>query len=157
MDEQSAIAIHKTTSRPRKSTFQSWKPMTLRAPVLGSFIAASVLLIALLEVLSNRSRQNGGVILAKSVDDISTGQSFMYQYLPTIIAVSYSMLWSWVDLDAKRLEPYFQLSKPEGALAETSLLLQYPLDFLAFVPIRAVKRRCVYMNWQPLLGLSWLM
>lgn len=119
--------------------------MTLRAPALGSFVAATAFLIAVLEVLSNKSRQDGGVILAGSVDDISAGQLFMYQYLPTIIAVLYSMLWSWIDLDAKRLEPYFQLSKPEGALAESSLLLQYPVDFLAFVPIRALKRRSVYL------------
>jgi hypothetical protein len=49
-----------------------------------------------------------------------------------------------VDLDAKRLEPWFQLSKPEGAVAEDSLLLHYPFEFLAFVPISALRKRCAY-------------
>ncbi|KAI9779104.1 MAG: hypothetical protein M1835_004766 [Candelina submexicana] len=53
------------------------------------------------------------------------------------------MLWSWIDLDAKRLEPYFQLSKPEGASASDSILLHYPFDFIAFVPLKAARRRQV--------------
>jgi len=48
---------------------------------------------------------------------------------------------SWVDLDAKRLEPWFQLSKDAGAKASDSLLLQYPFDFLPIIPILAFRRR----------------
>jgi hypothetical protein len=48
---------------------------------------------------------------------------------------------SWVDLDAKRLEPWFQLSKDTGADAKDSMLLQYPFDFLPFIPITALRRK----------------
>ncbi len=48
---------------------------------------------------------------------------------------------SWVDLDAKRLEPWFQLSKDSGVSAENSLLLQYPFDFLPFIPLTAFRRK----------------
>ena len=48
---------------------------------------------------------------------------------------------SWVDLDAKRLEPWFQLSSNNGATAEDSLLLQYPFEFLPFIPITAFRRK----------------
>jgi hypothetical protein len=48
---------------------------------------------------------------------------------------------SWIDLDAKRLEPWFQLSKEGGEYSESSLLLQYPFDFLPFVPIAAFRRK----------------
>lgn len=146
MDELSGSAAPEIDSPLCPSRFQSWKPMTLRAPILGSVVAASISLIVLLEMLSSRSRQDGGVILAGSRNDVSAAQFFAYQYLPTIIAVTYSMLWSWVDLDAKRLEPYFQLSKPGGALAESSLLLQYPVDFLAFVPLKAARRRYIILE-----------
>ncbi|KAL8891638.1 MAG: hypothetical protein Q9215_001406 [Flavoplaca cf. flavocitrina] len=51
------------------------------------------------------------------------------------------MLWSWVDLDTKRLEPYFQLSRPEGADRTNSLALNYPFDFVAYAPLKAIRRR----------------
>ena len=51
------------------------------------------------------------------------------------------MLWSWVDLDAKRLEPYFQMSKEGGVPARDSLFLHYPFDFVAFAPYRAIRRK----------------
>lgn len=100
----------------------------------------------MLEVLSyisvgKNNANGGGLAFAATVDDISAAASFSYLYLPTVIAVFYSMIWSWVDLDSKRLEPWFQLSKSRGAVAENSLLLQYPFDFLAFVPLRAARRK----------------
>jgi len=99
-----------------------------------------------LEVLSylsigKNNANGGGLAFAATADDISTVASFSYLYLPTVIAVFYSMIWSWVDLDTKRLEPWFQLSRRGGAVAENSLLLQYPFDFLAFVPVRAARRK----------------
>ena len=54
-----------------------------------------------------------------------------------------SMLWSWVDLDAKRLEPYFQMSKVGGASAANSTSLHYPFDYVALAPIQALRRRYV--------------
>lgn len=125
-----------------------WKPITLRAPVLGSFILVSLGLIVLLEILSHISTQNndangGGIAFAASVEEVSVIATFGYLYLPTAMAVCYNMLWSWVDLDVKRLEPWFQLSRSSGATAEDSLLLHYPFDFLAFVPFRAARQKYV--------------
>lgn len=50
-------------------------------------------------------------------------------------------MWNWIDLDIKRLEPYYQLCSPHGALAEDSLLLQYPFDFIILVPFEAARRK----------------
>ena len=69
--------------------------------------------------------------------------AFCYRYLPQMIAVALGVGWGAVDLDVKRLEPYFQLSKPEGASARNSIFLHYPFDFIAFVPINAARRGCV--------------
>lgn len=46
-----------------------------------------------------------------------------------------------MDHDIKRLEPYYQLSKPGGALARDSLLLNYPYSLVAGVPITAFRRK----------------
>lgn len=90
-----------------------------------------------------KSQRDGGVIIADSLEDIALDKSFLYKYLPTIIALIYSVFWSWIDLQVKRLEPYHQLSKSDGAWGKDSLLLSYPFDFLPFVPLSAFKRRYV--------------
>jgi len=101
-------------------------------------------LIAVLEFLSRRSQRDGGIAFAAG--NFSPTTSFGYLYFPTLVAVSYSMFWAWVDLDAKRLEPYFQMSKDGGVTAEDSLFLDYPFDFVAWGPPRAFQRR--ELRWQ---------
>jgi len=110
-------------------------------------ITISLGLVAAIQILLLRSQQYGGVLFAPNINDLSVGQSFGYLYLPTIIAVFYSLLWACIDLDAKRLEPYYQLSKPSGAFGKDSLLLHYPFDFVAWVPLRALKRRHWPVFW----------
>lgn len=71
---------------------------------------------------------------------------FSYLYVPTIIAVLYSLIWSWIDLDAKRMQPWFELSKKDGVTAENSLFLDYPYDFVATVPFKAARKRYVFYS-----------
>lgn len=98
-------------------------------------------------------------MFATSTNEIPIAQSFLYLYLPTIIALLYSIFWSWIDLQIKRLEPYFQLSKPGGASGKDSLLLQYPFDFIPFVPITAIKNRHWAVFWAStaIVIVTWLL
>ncbi len=118
-----------------------WKPFTLRNFGLGSLLAFTVLLLVVVEAFRQISRRNGGILFADGLDNLSGAQTFAYLYLPTIIAVIYSIAWAWVDLDVKRIEPYFQLSKAEGPIASSSMLLSYSHDFPPFVPIKATRRK----------------
>lgn len=124
------------------STF-SWKPSAFRLLPLAGTIIASWALIITLQLLLVKSQRDGGIIIADTLEDIALDRSFLYTYLPTIIALIYSIFWSWIDLQVKRLEPYHQLSKSNGAWGKDSLLLSYPFDFLPFVPLSAFRRRCV--------------
>lgn len=119
----------------------AWKPATLKAPWLVSTAVCLLIWIGVLEYLSQISLRNGGIVFAASRDDFSNTATFLSTYLPTIVAVTLSISWSWVDLDTKRLEPYFQMSKPGGASAADSILLHYPFDFVAVAPVKAFKRR----------------
>ena len=94
-----------------------------------------------LEYLSTTSQDKKGVIFTK--DEFPAWTTFAFMYLPTIIAVMYSISWSWIDLDAKRLEPYFQMSKSQGVPAKDSLFLQYPFNFVALAPYKAFRKRSV--------------
>ncbi|KAL8986800.1 MAG: hypothetical protein Q9177_003936 [Variospora cf. flavescens] len=120
----------------------SWKPFTLRWPILIIIAAGTLAVIVVLEILSQQSRITGAVAFTGSQS--SSAISFAYLYLPTVVALLYSILWSWIDLDTKRLEPWFQLSNPGGAKAEDSLLLHYPYDFLAFAPVNALRRSSIF-------------
>lgn len=119
----------------------AWKPRTLQATVLLGVVIFAAGMIAILEYLSYMSHRDGGIAFTNTGMSFSTSITFPFLYLPTVIAVMFSLLWSWVDLDAKRLEPYFQMSKNDGALSEDSVKLHYPFEFVAFVPIRAIRRR----------------
>lgn len=101
----------------------------------------TVALIVVIEVLYRKSRREKGLFFADTLNDFTTWQNFSYNYLMTIISVLYGMVWASVDLHVKRLEPFFQLASAKGANAENSILLCYPFDFLAFVPITALSRR----------------
>lgn len=113
----------------------------MTAPVLFSFAFASFLLAAIIEVLAQQSERRGGLALSPSANDIPAFANFCYLFLPTIVAVIYSLLWSWIDLDVKRIQPWFEMSRSTGATAERSILLDYPYEFVGFVPLRAARRR----------------
>lgn len=93
------------------------------------------------------SNRKSGLVFGR-VDDgtggpdlLSNANKFGFRYFPTLISVLYGLLWTWIDHDIKRLEPYYQLSKPGGALARDSLLLNYPYSLVATVPITAFRRK----------------
>ncbi|THY90965.1 hypothetical protein D6C95_06450 [Aureobasidium pullulans] len=125
----------------KDSAVHNWKPISLRLPFLQFMLLATISTIIILQSLLYKSQTQGGILFAPSIDELPLSVTFGYRYCPTIIAVIYGFLWSWIDHDTKRMEPYFQLCSPGGASAEEILLLQYPLDFIAFVPFRAPRRK----------------
>lgn len=124
-----------------------WKPTALRAPVLILTILICWGLIALVQVLLTKSQQHQGIIFAPRISDLPLSRTFLYLYFPTILAVTFSMYWAWIDLETKRMEPYYQLSKENGALGKDSILLQYPFDFLPLVPIKAARDKHWPVFW----------
>ncbi|GAB7330642.1 hypothetical protein MBLNU13_g02212t1 [Cladosporium sp. NU13] len=118
-----------------------WKPVTLRRPFLFSVILVTLGLLALVQVLVIYDQRHDGILFATKISELGMGYIFLYRYFPTIISVSYGLVWHWIDVDTRRVEPYRQLSKPGGASGRDSLLLRYPTDLLAFVPLKALRRK----------------
>lgn len=129
----------------------SWKPISLQPAILLSTAAFAALLVAVLEYLSRMSDLNGGIYLSN--EGFPSYITFVNLYLPTIVAVLFGMVWSWIDLDARRLEPFFQLSRSSGARAEDSLSLHYPFDYVAWASYKAFKKR----HWSVVLASSAMM
>ncbi|PHH89986.1 hypothetical protein CDD83_4785 [Cordyceps sp. RAO-2017] len=120
---------------------RDWKPRSMKPPMLGSLAAFSLLLAVTLEVLARRSQALGGLALVPSLDQMPQHVVFAYRYMPNIVAVVYSLIWSWVDVDVKRMQPWFELSRRSGARGEDSLFLDYPSQFLPFVPWTSARKR----------------
>jgi hypothetical protein len=120
---------------------QGWYPPALRWWSLALAVLFCWASIAALQYYLYQSQLHSGIIFAAKINDLPLRRSFWYLYLPTIIAVVFSVFVLWIDHDAKRYEPYRQLSQAGGALATNSILLRYPFDFAPIVPIMAAKRR----------------
>ena len=118
-----------------------WRPWTLTAKVLVPTALFTTLLIVALALLQWQNARNGALFFADSEDGFLYAELFLYRYLPTIIIVLYGVIWSWIDLDIKRLEPWFQLADSKGADGASSLLLQYPVQFLPLVPFKDARKK----------------
>lgn len=116
-----------------------WKPVTVGPSVLALVILFSIGLIVAVQLLLNKSLSAGGILFARSADDFTAAQTFVYLYLPVVLALIYGLVWTWIDLNARRLEPYFAMSHRKGASAEASIFLDYTSTFIAFVPFKAAR------------------
>ena len=124
---------------------KGWKPLSLSIPILSAVIALTLLLAVAIETLAQRSASQGGLALSPTLEEIPYYAKFCYLYVPTIIAVFYSMIWSWIDLDVKRMQPWFEMSKKDGTTAENSLFLDYQYEFVGLVPFKAAKHKYDYL------------
>lgn len=97
-----------------------WKPWAIRSPIIMFFIIVSVSLVAIIEVLVQKSQASGALAPSRSVDEISNSAQLASLYLPTAISVLYGILFSCIDLDVKRMQPWVGLAKAGGASAENS-------------------------------------
>jgi hypothetical protein len=133
--------VKDVTAEEERDVTKGWKPLSLSTPILLAVIALTLLLAVAVETIAQRSAAQGGLALSPTLEDMPEYAKFSYLYVPTIIAVLYSMIWSWIDLDVKRMQPWFELSKRDGATAENSLFLDYQYEFVALAPIKAAKQK----------------
>ncbi|KAI1372043.1 hypothetical protein F4677DRAFT_278434 [Hypoxylon crocopeplum] len=118
----------------------NWKPFSMRWPYITSLILLSVGLAITQEVLYQWSAHEP-LIKFQSGTDIGPGYYFIFKFVPTIITVSYGVLWQNTDFEVKRLEAFYQLSKEGGALAAESINVDYTTSFTFARPFRALQRK----------------
>ncbi|KAF5247876.1 hypothetical protein FANTH_6157 [Fusarium anthophilum] len=138
---RTTTAVKEVSAEEKGHRTKGWKPLSLSTPILLAVIALTILLAIAIETVAQRSAAQGGLALSPTLTDIPGYVKFSYLYVPTIIAVLYSLIWSWIDLDVKRMQPWFELSKDTGATGGGSLFLDYQYEFVALVPFKAAKRK----------------
>lgn len=119
----------------------TWRPATLKTRFIFGTALICALLIAGVEVVLQISNRNNGLIFADENGRFPSYTLFCFEYLPTLISILHSLIWICIDHDLRRAEPFFQLSKPGGATAKESLLLDYPYQFVLAVGWSSFKRR----------------
>ncbi|CEJ82531.1 hypothetical protein VHEMI02590 [[Torrubiella] hemipterigena] len=134
------------TALPRESMTQifypqpNWKPWSIRWPYMTLLIFLSIGLAIMQEWLFQKYKKTG-ILQFTSPKDISPGLLFFIKFMPTLLGIVYGVLWQFADIEIRRLEPYFQLSKPGGALAAESISIDYVTLFNIFRPFYAIKNR----------------
>ena len=123
----------------------NWRPFSMHWTYISFLTILALGLAGLQEYLCQLSLQKaekgGGLLGFIAPQDISMMDFFLWKYAPTLILVSYGILWQIIEFDVKRLEPYYQLSRPSGALAAESLNIDY-LTFISYLtPIKALRYR----------------
>ncbi|GAD96773.1 conserved hypothetical protein [Paecilomyces variotii No. 5] len=143
-----------TTNVVQKSYFYppdpeqpDWKPFPMSSIYIMMLILVSITLAVVQEYLCQRSialeKEGTGLISYDRVSEIPTAEFFCWKYLPTIVMVSYGVLWQITDYEVKRLEPYYQLSQPTGNTAAKTINLDYISLWSYIVPYKSLR----YRHW----------
>lgn len=139
-----STAIKNTQSYfyPEDRNPPDWKPWTMSSPFIILIIIMSLGLAATQEWLCQLSlRLDDGIMRFDRIEDVPHGDFFCWKYLPTLIFVIYGVLWQIMDFEVKRLEPYYQLSRPSGSTAAESLNLDHLSLWSYLVPFKAFRLR----------------
>ncbi|KAL9079040.1 MAG: hypothetical protein Q9157_002055 [Trypethelium eluteriae] len=107
-------------------------------------LTATILLLAFLIV----SFVNRGV-LAGFLPDVPVGANsagfsapnFLFSFIPAVLGMLCFLLWLPIDLSLRRLQPYAELAKADGATADKSLLLDYPANLPFLCTLHALINR----------------
>ncbi|KAJ5949342.1 hypothetical protein N7454_000926 [Penicillium verhagenii] len=132
---------------------RGWRPIALRPPFLSGLACCLLSMFMALEGVRQYSNREGGLVFFTDTDDISSLQSFLYNYLPIIISLLLLMVWTVADFDVLRLEPYFQLSQPGGAPASV-LFINYNFGQTILTPINAARRHHWVVLWVSMITIS---
>lgn len=110
--------------------------------VLAWILITFVLLIAFYVVaFVNNATTGTGFLPQIRADSNGAGFSaanFLYSFIPGLIGFLLYLLWLPLDLAHRRLEPYREMTTADGALAEHSLLLDYPFRLPGSITLAAL-------------------
>lgn len=130
---------------PEEPNPPNWKPLTMSSPYILLLIILSLGLAAVQEWLCRLSiglkAKNDGILRFDRVTDVPVWSFFCWKYLPTLIFVTYGVLWQIMDFEIKRLEPYYRLSQTSGSTAAESLNLDHLSLWSYLVPFKAFRLR----------------
>lgn len=118
-----------------------WRPLTQRLTTLAATTLITLILLGLVIVLHYLDYRHGAIFTLQTSESLSVLTNFQVRYLPTILTVLYGMWISSIDLDVRRLEPWYNLSCDPNPHHSSPLLCTYDVDFVLTVVVRAFRNR----------------
>ncbi|KAK6854536.1 hypothetical protein PG995_009629 [Apiospora arundinis] len=118
----------------------NWKPFSMRWPYLIVLILLSLILAIGVELIYQSSTRVPLMRFNKP-GDINPFDYFVLRFVPTLVTVTYGVFWQITDVEVRRLEAFYQMSKDGGALAAESINVDYITSFSFSRPIRAFQRK----------------
>ncbi|KIW79106.1 hypothetical protein Z517_08946 [Fonsecaea pedrosoi CBS 271.37] len=138
-----------------------WTPWYLRDSFVLAWIVAAILMVIAFLVVSfvNKAVEDGFRPLLPSLTDSSgfSPANFLYSFLPAFLGMVLFLAWQPIDMYFRAVQPFRNLSQPNGATARNSLLLAYPSYGHIRVIIRALVNRdykVAYITFISILSLS---
>ena len=95
-----------------KGLQEEWRPLSLSFVFLLAFLLFQAAVLAAVEIMRHYSATNTG--LATITDHDSTSKTFVWAYLPIIIALLIAVTWASISLETARITPWRMLSGNEG-------------------------------------------
>jgi hypothetical protein len=111
-DSNNDIQPHAAQSAP-KFLQKEWRPFSLTLGFLLVFMLFQAAVLAAIEVMHHYSIRNTG--LATVTDHDPASKTFVWAYLPIIIALLIALAWASIALETARITPWRLLSTKEGA------------------------------------------
>lgn len=115
--------------------------------VVAWIVTAIVLLIAFLVAsFVNRSVRRGFLPRLDAAPNLAgfSPPGFLYSFLPSLIGLALFLFWYSIDINFRALQAFADLSDPNGASAEKSLLL----DYTSCHPVEVSVKAAVAGHWK---------
>ncbi|KAI9669385.1 MAG: hypothetical protein M1831_000421 [Alyxoria varia] len=144
--EQLANSATQSYYFPPDPDMPDWRPPTMRQRYVVLLVCIALVFGAITEYLTQLSLQrapDGGLLVFRDPREVSDLDWFAWKYMPTMVILFYGIMWQATDFEVRRLEPYYQLSKPGGATAEESLNMDYLTFWSYLIPFKAFHYRQV--------------
>lgn len=108
-------------------------------------VAGTILLIALILVsfLPSTAIRKGFLPAVGVAPDVAgfSPANFLYSFVPSMLGQMLFLAFRTVDMTIRKLQPWAELSKPDGSLAGESLLLDYHASFTLECFLKATRAR----------------
>lgn len=134
-----------------------WTPWFLRKPsVISWTVIVFALFIAFVVVSFVHDAVEGGFpprLPTLPSTGAFSSSNFLYSFIPALIGNFLFLAWQPIDVSFRALQPFVELSSPQGASADKSLLLAYQSALPLQVTMQAIINRHYKVAWISLMSL----
>jgi hypothetical protein len=134
-----------TTATAVKATITSTAPNgELQVTVVTSSVTSALTLVLAYTAAAASASSSAVPEFHATKSELQLGTTFTptsyfcAMYLATFVAVLFKVIWTIAFSSTKMMEPFFQLSRPEGASAQDTLLADYLSSGLSLSSVRSV-------------------